>query len=390
MTSKLDLLKINRFVLGKQRLTGEKIDESIVETVRAIGGLHATIATTPYLSLFARVENFRREQLDAELYVKRNLGKIRCVRKTVYVLPKDAIPTALAATRMMTEPTSQAYAKALGVTEKQYAETSRRIIGVLKGEKGMTVKQIKQELETTLNVSPIVNLMCDQGLLIRGAPEKGWKSNMHTYHLLSEYFPNLKLNAASEKTAQKAVVQQYLASFAPVTENDVSWWTGFTKSQVKQIIEELTDEVSHASVSSTDKPFIVLSQEKVALMSTKTAEKHVINMLPSLDSYMMGFKDRERYLDSAYYNYVFDRSGNAAATILLDGEVIGVWDFEAPVLKVFLFDAAEADVLKEIHAKARGMGTFISGKEVKVKECSSMIPLTQRTAGGVMSPLRDS
>jgi uncharacterized protein YcaQ len=390
MTSELNLLKMNKFVLGKQRLTGEKADKNIVETVRAIGGLHATSATTPYLSLFARVENFRREQLDAELYVKRNLGKIRCVRKTVYVLPKDVIPTALAATRMMTEPTSQAYAKFLGVTEKQYAETSRQIIDSLKGKKGMTVKQIKQKLETTLNVSPIVNLMCDQGLLIRGAPEKGWKSNMHTYYLFNEYFPDLELNAISEKDAKTAVVQQYLASFAPVTENDVSWWTGFTKSQVKQILAELHEEITHFAISGIDKTFITPSQDKTALMSAEAPGKHVIDLLPSLDPYIMGFKDRERYIDSARYDYVFDRSGNAAATILLDGEVIGVWDFEAPVLKVFFFDAVEADVLKEIRAKARDVGTFISDKEVKVKECSSMIPLTQRTAGGVMSPLRDS
>ncbi len=390
MTSELNLLKMNKFVLAKQRLTGEKADSSIVETVRAIGGLHATSATTPYLSLFARLKNFRREQLDAELYVKRNLGKIRCVRKTVYVLPKDMIPTALAATRMMTEPTSQAYAKALGVTEEQYAETSRRIIDALKSENGMTVKRIKQKLETTLNISPIVNLMCDQGLLIRGAPENGWKSNMHTYHLFNEYFPDLELNTISEKTAKTAVVQQYLASFAPITENDVAWWTGFTKSQVRQILAEMHEEITHVAVSGIEKTFLMPSQDKTALMSAEAAGKHVVNLLPSLDPYMMGFKDRERYLDPSRYDYVFDRSGNSTTTILLDGEVIGVWDFEASLLKVFLFDAAEADVMKEIDAKARAVGTFISGKEVKVKEYSSMIPLTQRTAGGVMSPLRDS
>jgi len=390
MTSELNLPKINKVVLCKQRLTGEKADKSIVETVRAMGGLHATNATTPYLSLFARCENFRREQLDAELYVKRNLGKIRYVRTTVHVLPKDMIPTAFAATKMITEPASRAYSRFLGITEKQYAETSRQIMEILKGKKGMTTKQIKQKLQTALNVSPIVNLMCDQGVLIRGAPEKGWKSNMHTYHLLNEYFPDLEWNAISEKDAEKAVVRQYLASFAPVTENDVSWWTGFLKGQVKQIIEELHDEVSYVPVSGIDKTFIMPSQEKAALMATKTTGKHVVNMLPNMDPYMMGYKDRERYLDSARYNYAFDPAGNATTTILLDGKVIGVWDFEEPFIKIFLFDQAKADVLKEIQVKARSVGAFISGKEVKVKECTSMIPLTQRTAGGFISPLKGS
>ena len=73
---------------------------------------------------------------------------------------------------------------------------------------------------------------------------------------------------------------------------------------------------------------------------------------------------------------------------MLDGKVIGIWDFEEPFIRIFFFDSVKADVLKEVEAKARSVGVFISGKKVKVKECSSMIPLTQRTAGGFMSPLK--
>jgi hypothetical protein len=249
MSSDPDLLRVNRFVLKKQRLTDEKPNRSIVETVRAVGGLHATGATTPYLSLFARVKGFRKEDLDQELYVKRNLGKIRYVRTTVYVLPKDMIAAAFAATRMMAEPASEAYSKFLGITEKQYREASERIAKILKGRNGMSTRKIKEALRTSLNVSPIVNLMCDQGLLIRGAPEKGWKSNLHTYHLFNEYFPDVKLGEISEGDARKAVVRWYLASFGPVTENDVAWWTGFPKSQVRHIVGDLENEIAYVDVS---------------------------------------------------------------------------------------------------------------------------------------------
>jgi hypothetical protein len=104
----------------------------------------------------------------------------------------------------------------------------------------------------------------------------------------------------------------------------------------------------------------------------------------------MCFKDRERYLDSTRYNYIFDRGGNAVATILVNGRVVGVWDFEAPLVKIFMFNRSEADVLEEVKCKAKRMGVFISGKEVKIKECTSMIPLVQRTAGSQMSPLKGS
>jgi hypothetical protein len=102
----------------------------------------------------------------------------------------------------------------------------------------------------------------------------------------------------------------------------------------------------------------------------------------------MGYKDRERCIDAEHYNFVFDRSGNATSTILVDGEVIGVWDFEEPVIKIFLFRENKADLAKELRLRAAGLGAFISGRQTEAKKCKSMAPLTHRTAGGVMSPLR--
>jgi hypothetical protein len=310
------------------------------------------------------------------------------VRTTVYVLPKDMIAVAFAATRMMSEPASEAYAKFLGVTEQQYRETSRRIMELLKGKNGMSVKRIREALGTSLNVSPIVNLMCDQGLLVRGAPVKGWRSNLHTYRLLSEFFPDVKLDEMSDAEARKAVVRWYLGSFGPVTENDVAWWTGFRKSEVRRILSDLESEIVFVDVSGCDKSLLMLSRDEVELESTEKGGESVVSLLPSLDPFLMGYKDRDRYLDAERFNFVFDRGGNATSSILVDGKIIGVWDFEEPFVKVFLFDGGKPSLLKEISDKARSLGVFVSGHDVDVKVCGSMVPLNLRTAGGVMSPLR--
>jgi len=98
----LDL--VNRFVLHKQHLADDSKTDDIVRIVKDVSGLHATSPRTPYLSLFSRAENFRRDMLDEELYVKGRLGKVRCMRKTVYILRKALVPMALSATRMMVEP----------------------------------------------------------------------------------------------------------------------------------------------------------------------------------------------------------------------------------------------------------------------------------------------
>ncbi|MBN1581789.1 MAG: zinc-binding dehydrogenase, partial [Anaerolineae bacterium] len=70
----------------------------------------------------------------------------------------------------------------------------------------------------------------------------------------------------------------------------------------------------------------------------------------------------------------------------------GVWDADnnnVPVVKLFLFRPANRDVRETIVAGARKLGRFIFDREVDIRWCASMVPLTERTAGSMMSPLKD-
>lgn len=127
------------------------------------------------------------------------------------------------------------------------------------------------------------------------------------------------------------------------------------------------------------------------LLDDRALEKPVVNLLPVQDSYLMGYKRRERYLADEYYDYVFDRSGNAISVILIDGRVAGIWDTEEegePAVKLFLFEEAPKGIREEIQVKAGETGEFVVEGEVGVKWCESMLLLTKRTAGSMMSPLK--
>ena len=380
---------VNHFVLQKHHLTDETKIDDIVKITRDIGGLHTTNAITPYLSLFSRIKKFTRDKLDDELYIKKTLGKIRCVRKTVYIHPKERIPITYNATKKMVANISEQYLfKYLRVAQKEYENTSKKIIEILKG-RGLTAKEIKEELPGSINISGIVNLMCDQMLLIRGKPQKGWKSNLHTYHIFQEYFPDINLDIVNETDAKEQLVKYYLDAFAPVTENDIAWWTGFTKNDVRGIIEKNSRNIVHVKINGLDNDYIMFSSDEKKFKSIKKPIEPVVNLLPVLDPYMMGYKDRQRYLNHKYYDYIFDRGGNATTTILLNGQVIGIWDFIELTIKIFLFEPIKENTLEQIYSNAKRIGEFISREKVEIKECRSMSPLTKRTAGSVMSPLKN-
>jgi len=393
MASKIDLNTVNRFRLHKQHLTDESKTNDIVQITTDIYGLRATNATTPYVSLFARAKDFTRDKLDEELYVKRTLGKIRCVRTTVHVLPRETIPIAFAATKSIVEPNSEDFLRYTGaVTKKQYEEASRAILDALKG-RGMSTVQIKKHLGTKLNVSPIVNLMCDQGLLMRGKSDKGWRSNTHTYHVFSDYFPGMDLNAVDPAKARETTVRQYLACYGPATVKDISWWSGFTLTEVRRILQSLAREATEVEIPELKGAYVMLAADRAALERFEPSGQSAVNLLPALDPYLMGYKEREHYLDYKHYEMVFDRSGNATSTILVDGRVAGVWDYSekpGPTVKLLLFRQLEKRLLRVLETRARAMGRFIADQAVTVEMCDQMVPLPQRNAGGFMSPLGPS
>jgi len=378
----INLNWINRFVLWKQHLTDDSRIDDVVQIVKDVSGLHATGSKVPYLSLFARTRNFVKESLDEELYVKRNLGKIRCMRGTLYILTKEMIPIAYAATRKMNEKLSKRYAEFRGVSYEKYEEFSKSILDVLKG-KEMTAAEIQKTLKTQLDVSAILYLMCDQGFVIRSRPRK--------YSLFHEYFPNMDLTKMDEREARALLVQHYLSSFGPATENDIAWWTGLGKTRVQEALNKIQKKTVRVEISNVKGNFIMLRSDENLIKTQAPSKRRTVNLLPSLDPYLMGYKKRERYLNHKHYDRVFDRSGNVTSTILLDGRVVGVWDFTEdlePLVKLFLLEEVEGSVVKEIYLKAQKIGRFIADKEVQIRECNSMVPLTRRTAGGVMSPLK--
>jgi len=382
----------NLFVLGKQHLTPGSRLEDVVRVAGDIGGLHATGATTPYLSLWARCPGFTRARLEVELYERHTLARLRSVRGTIYIYPREFLPVAFAATSASVIALSRRYMEASGVTFEQYQRVSQDVLRLLAGRE-MTAVAIRQALQIDAYVPTVLNLMCDQGLLLRARPDKGWRDAHHRYARFSEYLPGVDLKQYSAGEASVEIVRQYLRSFGPAGEHDMAWWTGFTRSRVRTALHELGGKVTEIELRGTERPWWLLSEEVEPLRQTRPAGAPTVNLLPGLDPYLMGYRERARWLDEARAPWVFDRAGNATNVILVDGRAAGVWDVAPtgePGVKVFLFEDPPRQVLDTIQAEARQLGRFILERDVSVRQVREMVPLPQRNAGGFMSPLREA
>jgi len=377
-------------VLRRQHLTPDSKTDDVVQMVKDISGLYAASATTPYLSLLARTPHFKREQLDNELYTRRTLGRIRCMRKAIYILPIDLLVAAHWATRSLNVEASRRYLEYRGVPRSVYEPLARQIQDLLKGSE-LTASDIRHALRTSLDVPAVLNFMCDLGLLIRSRVERGGPDLNFCYALFADYFPRVRLEPMGEREAAMHLVRQYLRAFGPATEADIAAWTGLGEVSAHIALQHMHGEVIRVQITNRVGNFLMLNTEVATCRQEPPLLQPVVKLLPSHDPYLLGYQDRSRYIDTRHTDRAFDQTGNVTSTIVLNGHVIGVWDLiaESCLVKLFLFQDVHADARAAVEAAAQQIGQFMCCEAAAIQWCDTMLPLTRQPLGSVASPLRN-
>ncbi len=361
--------KVNSYLHHKQHLA-EDIDDDLVQTVRDLGGLHATGATVPYLSLWARSSTFTKERLEEALYVKWSLGKVLCMRNTLFILPKELLPIVYQATLKRREALIARYLRHYSISGRGYERSAALILELLaSGPK--TAAEIKRELGGEPAIKVALDMMPNDWQLIRTRPRGTWRSNLYEYSSFAHWFPDVDLNSIGPEEAKVQLVRRYLAAFGPAKEEEIVWWAGFSKGEAKRALEALGEEVVTIQISGLDGEFLTLAAEIEPLERSKPGGRRPF-LLPSLDPYIMGYKDRERFLAPEHYPKVFDRAGNALPTIWVEGRVVGVWQEKRPQasLCLLLFQEIGAQYLTEVEAEAHRLGKFLGYEAAKIEIAS--------------------
>ncbi|PKQ29641.1 MAG: hypothetical protein CVT60_04370 [Actinobacteria bacterium HGW-Actinobacteria-10] len=380
-------------VLARQHLYSRGEGASIESVVADLVGLHNTVQTTPYVSLFSRLPGFRKDDLDAALYDRRSLVRFRCMRGTVFTIRREMLPTVFAATSFPVIRHARRYAEFRGVTRDVYADLSPRILKIL-AEEPLPTAAIRERLGAHArgDIAAAVNLMCTEGLLLRDRPVGSWLDRRATYTPLEHALPDIRLDSVREDDAVRALVLAYVRGFGPVTVKDVSWWLAIGKQRVERALEQLEGEISHVRLEDATEDHLLHAADLDELHTASWGSDPHVALLPAMDPLPMGYASRGRIVADEHAPYVFDKSRNMPATVLVDGRVAGVWDTSAagqePELLLHLFPGATAQIRERAESIAAEMGRFWFDSGVLVRYVPSMIPLIDRTAGSVTKPLR--
>lgn len=356
----------NKLLIHKQHLSEPATDSTLVQTVGNVGGLHATAATVPYLSLWARRELFAKEELQTALYEDPSLGKVLCMRNTLFILPKELLPTAYQANKKRRDAVIDRYLRHYEISRSQYERACAAIRDIL-GNGAKTTAEIKEELADPSS-SIIVDLMPNDWRLVRGRPRGSWRSNLHEYAAFEAWFPDVDLHSLTPDEARSRLVEHYLATLGPATEGDIVWWSGLGKSEIRSSLDAIEEKVTVVQIEGLESEHFILSSDLHELERDHTAARSVF-LLPGLDPYVMGHKDRRRFLTDERYDQVFDPAGNALPTVWHDGRVIGIWleDRKRTIVEVLLFEEAEEAVTSPVQAEAQRLSRFLEHDPVNVQ-----------------------
>jgi hypothetical protein len=378
--------------LAKQGLAGEGLP-AVMDAVLATAGIYGT-APTCYLSCAARVRDFRLAALDEELYRRRSVVRLRCMRGMAYTEPLELLPALLACTGEVPDRTLRRVARYTGLTEPAVLELADRIEEAMAGRPPLTLREIREALGDDLPgnsqaLQMTVALLGRSGRIVRAEVRGSWRSDNYAYARWTDWLGS-PVEPVDPAAARAEVARRYLRAYGPATADDLKWWSGWTRRDTTAALADLGEEVRPVSLEGT--PALALAGELEALRGGDPAAGRGMRLLPVWDVYYMGYAasraGRARQVAAGDYARVYDSSGNGTSTVTLDGVAAGVWqlDADAGTATVAPFSGALDGRWDEVEAQVARLARVI-GADLETRRAAEPGPLAAGPRNAFLSPI---
>ncbi|MGH3148103.1 MAG: winged helix DNA-binding domain-containing protein [Rubrobacter sp.] len=313
----LTLRELNRATLARQMLLVRE-DTSALQAVERVLGLQAQVTSPPYVGLWARLENFKREEL-TRLMLERRVVRATLMRATLqlmsaddYLLLRPALQPAL--TRSMR---SIAGKRLDGVDID-------RLVGAAKvffGEEPRTFADLRpllSDLEPERDGSALAYAVRTQLPLVQVPSGGVWGYSGKAPFVTPERWLGGPPTGSEDP---RSLVLRYLAAFGPATVRDVQTWSGRTR--LEQSVEEIKPELrvfgDENGNELLDLPDAPLPEGEVPVPP---------RFVPDYDNLVLSHVDRRRVISEEHRKKVFLSAARVRATFLIDGFVRGAWKVE--------------------------------------------------------------
>ena len=146
----------------------------------------------------------------------------------------------------------------------------------------------------------------------------GQQGKAQTFALLDDWAPPSQALSLSREEGLAELARRYIRSRGPVTLADYLWWSGLSAAEARAGFEAVKPEFERITLDGQD---YWLSAEAASRKAKPSAFA-----LPGFDEYLLGYKDRGAVLAAEHADKVCPGgNGVFAATLVIDGRVVGTW-----------------------------------------------------------------
>jgi len=374
----IPLSRVRQFSFHHHHVVPGAQSSSLQQVADLLVGLHSARLQTPYVALHARVTGFANDHLRHETCVARRFIKLRCMRRTLHTVPLALAPVVHQATLDLRLADCHRMHRKLGLASREVQRLEWEILRTV--EEGplssaqiearvatamlRLTKTVRAGAEPRLRIRAVLRSLWERGDLCYLNLSEHWGSEVRLYGATQREYPDLTLSSITREEAQMRLVQVYVDGYGPALEEDFVWWSGLSLRKLRRHLQETEGEIVRLRIRELDGDFLMSRAHFETLRDFKLPRSPWLRLLAYEDPSLKGYHaSRARYVEESHYSKLFNRIGEARASIILNGSVIGCWHWDKAGQRIVSepFDTLNpeagmmlADASAELAARLRG------------------------------------
>jgi Winged helix DNA-binding domain len=354
--------------VARQHLAA-RVDDPL-RVVSEIAGLHAQLASSAELTLWARVAGLRPDWVADALWEERSLVKTWAMRGTLHLLRSDELARYVGAlARLRPRHDVPAWQRAYGLSREQadamlaaVAEAldggplTREALAAAVGERvgdEAVAERLGSGFGELLKPAAFTGDLCfapSDGRLVRFTRPASWLAGFTA--------------PGPDEAAADEVVRAYLRAYGPASREQFQRWFGMTSpAEAGRWIKALGDEVCEVDVEGAVGWMLAGD-----VAEARAAEPSgVVRLLPAFDHYVVAApRDADAVVAGEYRARVYRPQGWLSPVLLVDGVMKGVWSHELRgdrvAIEIEPFGRTARAVKAAVGEEAERLAAFLGGK----------------------------
>jgi hypothetical protein len=362
MTATLSLDQLRCVRLYAQRLHPKAVQTvtGVAALVRELCGLQAQEPPAAALAIRARSVGLTAADVEQARVQERSIISTWCMRGTRHLLAAEDVGWLLALFGPLFIRKSRRRHDELGLTEEIDVKAVHVIGDLLRSRGPQTRSELAKDLAKQgipVEGQAIIHLIGRAALegVVCFGPDRGSKP---TWVALEEWV-NIAQTIAPENAVSE-LARRYLAAYAPATPEDFAAWSGLPQADARAGFEAISDRVLEIAVEGQTYWMLKSHTER---LENAAQDQPTVRLLPSFDTYLLGYRSREFCIPAQYAKRVHPGGGLIYPTVLVDGWGAATWKIKKNKKGILVvvepFETLSAEVMRGLEDEAQDVGRFL-------------------------------